>query len=220
MHRATGIGADGRRSAVVFDLGGVLIDWDPRHLYRKMFNGDEASMEAFLATVCTPEWNARQDAGRPFAEAVAQLVEAFPSERDRIVAFHERWPETLGEGIDGTVAILGELHARAMPLYALSNWSAETFPIARERYSFLGLFDGIVISGRERVSKPDPRLYRVLFDRYRLDPQHAVYIDDAPRNVEVAAEMGMLALQFTDPARLRAALETLGLLGGSGVPSS
>jgi 2-haloacid dehalogenase len=158
------------RSVVVFDLGGVLIDWDPRLLYRTMFDGDEAAMETFLATVCTPEWNARQDAGRPFVEGVARLVEEFPSERERIVAFHERWPETLGEQISGTVALLEELHERAVPLYALSNWSAETFPIARARFPFLGLFEGIVISGEELVSKPDPRLYQVLFDRHRLDP--------------------------------------------------
>ncbi len=215
MDGPTGIGGGLRRSAVVFDLGGVLIDWDPRHLYRKMFGGDDAAMEAFLATVCTPEWNARQDAGRPFAEAVAQLTEEFPSERERIVAFHERWPETLGEGIAGTVAILGELHARSLPLYALSNWSAETFPVARARFPFLALFGGIVISGQERVSKPDARLYRVLFDRYRLDPRDAVFIDDAPRNIEVAAAMGMHALHFTGAGPLRAALEALGLLGAS-----
>ena len=218
MDQVPEIRADERRSAVVFDLGGVLIDWDPRLLYRKMFGGDDPAMEAFLATVCTPEWNARQDAGRPFVEAVAQLVEDFPSERERIVAFHERWPETLGQQIPGTVAILGELHARGVPLYALSNWSAETFPVARARFPFLGLFEGIVISGEERVSKPDPRLYRVLFDRYRFDPRDAVFIDDAPRNVEVAATMGMLGLQFTGAAPLRTALEACGLLGGS--PSS
>ena len=175
---------DAVRSVVVFDLGGVLIDWDPRLLYRTMFGGDDAAMETFLATVCTPEWNARQDAGRPFVEGVARLVEDFPSERQQIVAFHERWAETLGEQISGTVALLEELHERAVPLYALSNWSAETFPIARARFPFLGLFEGIVISGEERVSKPDPRLYQVLFDRYGLDPRTAVFIDDAPRNVD------------------------------------
>ncbi len=219
MDRGTGKGGDARRrSVVVFDLGGVLIDWDPRHLYRKLFGGDEEAMEAFLTTVCTPEWNARQDAGRPFAEAVAQLAEAFPSERERILAFHERWPETLGEGIEGTVAILGELHARAVPLYALSNWSAETFPVARERFPFLGLFDGIVLSGQERVSKPDPRLYRILFERYGLDPGDAVFVDDTPQNIAVAADLGMHALLFTGPAPLRSALEALGLLRGSATP--
>ena len=212
-----GLQADERRSVVVFDLGGVLIDWDPRHLYRTMFGGDEAAMETFLATVCTPEWNARQDAGRPWTEAVSVLVEHFPAERERITAFHERWPETLGEEVAGTVAILGELHARAVPLYALSNWSAETFPIARARFPFLGLFNGIVISGEERVSKPNPRLFQVLFDRYGLDPRAAVFIDDAPRNVEVAAGMGMLGLVFTGAAPLRTALEAIGLLDGSAI---
>jgi 2-haloacid dehalogenase len=217
MDRTAGFQADERRSVVVFDLGGVLIDWDPRHLYRKMFGGDEAAMEKFLATVCTPEWNARQDAGRPWTEAVSVLVEDFPAERERITAFHERWPETLGEEVAGTVAILGELHARAVPLYALSNWSAETFPIARARFPFLGLFNGIVISGEERVSKPHPRLFQVLFDRYGLDPRAAVFIDDAPRNVEVATGMGMLGLVFTGAAPLRTALEAIGLLDGSAI---
>lgn len=212
--------AAGSRATVVFDLGGVLIDWDPRHLYRKMFDGDEAAMERFLATVCTPEWNARQDAGRSWTEAVAALVREFPDERDRIVAFHARWPETLGESIAGTVDILGELHARAVPLYALSNWSAETFPVARARFPFLDLFDGIVISGEEGVAKPDPRLYRVLFDRYRVDPRAAVFIDDVERNVEVAAGMGMVGLRFTGPAPLRADLEALGLLDRPGAPAS
>ena len=201
-------------SAVVFDLGGVLIDWDPRHLYRKVFVGDEAAMEAFLATVCTPEWNAQQDAGRPWAEAVASLVREFPAERERIVAFHERWPETLGGPIEGTVAILGELRAHGMPIYALSNWSAETFPVARARYPFLGLFDGIVISGEERLAKPDSRLFRILFERFQLNPRSTIFVDDGEPNIAVAAELGMLSLRFMGPAALRADLRTLGLLGG------
>ena len=210
--------SDGGRppSAVVFDLGGVLIDWDPRHLYRSMFAGDEAAMEAFLATVCTPEWNARQDAGRPWAEAVVTLVEEFPAERERIVAFHERWPEMLGGAIEGTVAILVELRDRRVPVYALSNWSAETFPVARARYPFLGWFDGLVISGEERLAKPDPRLFRVLLERHRLDPRSTVYVDDSAANVTVAAELGMVALQFTGPAALRADLARLGLVGEPG----
>lgn len=210
--------SDGGRlpSAVVFDLGGVLIDWDPRHLYRSMFSGDEAAMEAFLATVCTPEWNARQDAGRPWAEAVATLVEEFPAERERIVAFHARWPEMLGGAIEGTVAILGELRDRRVPVYVLSNWSAETFPVARARYPFLGWFDGLVISGEECLAKPDPRLFRVLLERHRLDPRCTVYVDDSAPNVTVAAELGMVALQFTGPAALRADLARLGLVGEPG----
>jgi 2-haloacid dehalogenase len=206
---------EGRVSAVVFDLGGVLIDWDPRHLYRKVFAGDEAAMEAFLATICTPEWNHQQDAGRPWADAVASLVRAFPAEREQIVAFHERWPETLGGSIEGTVAIVEELHARGMPIYALSNWSAETFPTTRGRFPFLGLFDGIVISGEERLAKPDPRLFGVLFERYGLDPHTSVFIDDLEQNISAAAEVGMLALRFVGPAALRDDLRDLGLLDGS-----
>jgi len=212
--------SDGGRppSAVVFDLGGVLIDWDPRHLYRSLFTA-EADMEAFLATVCTPEWNARQDAGRPWAEAVASLVAQFPTERERIVAYHERWPEMLGGPIEGTVAVLGELRDRRVPVYALSNWSAETFPVAQARYPFLGWFDGLVISGEERLAKPDPRLFRVLLERHRLAPRSTVYVDDSAPNVTVAAELGMVALQFTGPAALRADLARLGLVGEPGAES-
>lgn len=206
---------DGGRplSAVVFDLGGVLIDWDPRHLYRSLFAGDEAAMESFLATVCTPEWNARQDAGRPWGEAVAALVEEFPAEREMIVAYHERWPEMLGGAIEGTVEILAELQARRVSLYALSNWSAETFPVARDRYPFLTWFDGLVISGEERLAKPDPRLFRILLARHRLDPRSTAYVDDSAANVTVAAGLGMAALLFRGPGILRADLARLGLLG-------
>lgn len=199
--------------AVVFDLGGVLIDWDPRHLYRSLFAGDEAAMEAFLATVCTPEWNARQDAGRPWDEAVAALVEEHPAERERIIAFRERWPEMLGGAIEGTVALLAELRARLVPVYALSNWSAETFPVARDRYPFLGWFDGLVISGEERVAKPDPRLFRIAIERFGLDPRATAYVDDSPANVAVAAGLGMVALHFRGPDLLRDDLARLGLLG-------
>jgi 2-haloacid dehalogenase len=207
--------AEARRpvAAVVFDLGGVLIDWDPRHLYRSLFAGDEAGMEAFLGTVCTPEWNARQDAGRPWGEAVAALVEEHPAERERIYAFRERWPEMLGGAIEGTVEILAELRARGTPVYALSNWSAETFPVARDRYPFLGWFDGLVISGEERVAKPDPRLFRIAIERFGLDPRATVYVDDSPANVAVAAGLGMVALHFRGPDALRDDLVRLGLVG-------
>lgn len=201
------------RRAVVFDLGGVLIDWDPRHLYRKLFPGDVASMEAFLATVCTPEWNARQDAGRSWADAVASLVAEFPAQREHIVAYHERWPEMLGGSIQGTVAILAELRAGGVPVYALSNWSAETFPVARERYPFLAWFDGLVISGEEGLAKPDPRLFRVILERHRLDPRSTVYVDDSAANVAVAAGLGMAALLFRGSDELRADLARLRLLG-------
>jgi len=198
---------------VVFDLGGVLIDWDPRHLYRKIFAGDEAAMERFLAEVCSPAWNIAQDAGRSWAEGIALLTARHPRHAGHIAAFRGRWPEMLGGPIAGSVAILGELRAAGTPLYALTNWSQETFPIAVALYDFLGWFDGIVVSGREGVVKPDPRLYGVLLDRYGLDPDAVVYIDDNAANAMAATRLGLHGLHFTDPASLRTDLVGLGLLG-------
>ena len=200
--------------AVVFDLGGVLIDWDPRYLYRKLLP-DEAAVEEFLATVCTPEWNDEQDRGRPFAEGVAELVERHPVHAAAITAYHERWTEMLGGGIAGSVELLAELRKAGVPLYALTNWSAETFGIARERYQFLEWFDGVLVSGEERMSKPDPAIFRLLLDRFGLDPRTAFYVDDSPANVAAAGELGFDAVRFTGPAQLRRNLEVRGLLARS-----
>ena len=198
-------------AAAVFDLGGVLIDWDPRHLYRKLFD-DEAEMEAFLAEVCNGEWNERQDEGRPFAEAIAELTARHPQHRDMIAAYHERWPEMLGGALDGTVAILGELRSLGRPLYALSNWSAETFPHARERFAFLAWFRGLVVSGEVGVKKPDPEIYEILLRRYGLDPTGTVFIDDSADNVAAAQALGFEAVQFSSAAELRSRLRRLDLL--------
>jgi len=204
---------DARPTTVTFDLGGVLIDWNPRYLYQKLFD-DEAEMERFLAEVTTQEWNAAQDAGRPWSEAVEVLSAKFPDHRDLIDAYHARWPEMLGEAIHGTVAILDELRARGVRLYALSNWSAETFPVALERYPFLGWFDGIVISGEVGAAKPDVRIFQELIDRHEIEPSEAVFVDDNEPNVTAAAAMGFIALRFRDAERLREDLEGLGLLEG------
>lgn len=200
-----------RPTAVVFDLGGVLIDWNPRYLYRKLFD-DEAAMESFLADVVSPEWNGQQDSGRTWAEAVEALSREHPEQRDLIGAYWHRWQETLGDAIAPTVEILEELHRTGVRLYALSNWSAETFPVARPRYPFLESFDGIVISGEVKLAKPDPRIFRHLLDRYRLDPAATVFIDDSEANVRAAAAQGIIALRFEDAARLRGDLVRLGLL--------
>ena len=197
--------------AVVFDLGGVLIDWDPRYLYRKLLD-DEATVEEFLATVCTPEWNAEQDRGRPFAEGVAELVERHPVHAAAITAYHERWPEMLGGAVGGTVEVLAELRTAGVPVYALTNWSAETFGIARERFEFLEWFDGVLVSGEERMIKPDPAIFRLLLDRFGLDPGATFYIDDSPANVAAADRIGFDAVRFTSPAQLRRDLEARGLL--------
>jgi len=197
--------------AVVFDLGGVLIDWDPRYLYRKLLD-DEAAVEEFLATVCTPEWNAEQDRGRPFAEGVAELVGRHPVHAAAITAYQERWPEMLGGAVGGTVEVLAELRAAGVPVYALTNWSAETFGIARERFEFLEWFDGVLVSGEERMIKPDPAIFRLLLDRFGLDPGATFYIDDSPANVAAADRLGFDAVRFTSPAQLRRDLEARGLL--------
>lgn len=203
-------------STVVFDLGGVLIDWNPRHLYRKLFD-DPAAMEQFLATVCTQAWNECQDAGRGFAEATALLCAAHPDKRALIEAYGTRFDEMMAGPIHGTVEILAALHARGVPLYALSNWSAETYPLAQRRFEFLRWFRGVLISGHERVIKPDPRIFRLLLERFAIAPARAVYIDDNPRNVAAAQALGIHALHFTGPETgppaLRRALEGWGLLG-------
>jgi 2-haloacid dehalogenase len=199
------------RRVVVFDLGGVLLDWNPRHLYRKLFE-DEASMEAFLAQVCTPAWNERQDAGRPFAEAVAELAPKHADKLHLINAWRERFSEMIPGALQGTVDILGELKARNVPVYALSNWSAETFPSQRPRFAFLGWFDGVVLSGAEGCMKPDERIFRVLLDRYDLAADEAVFIDDNPNNARAASALGMHGIHFQSPEQLRRELADLGFL--------
>jgi 2-haloacid dehalogenase len=198
--------------AVVFDLGGVLIDWNPRYLYRQLFDGDEAAMEGFLRDITTQEWNARQDGGRTWAEAVAELVDRHPEQRDLILAYRERWDEMLGGPIAGTVDVLRELRDDGVPLYALTNWSAETFPLARERFEFLGWFRGLVVSGEIRLVKPDPAIFHHLLERFGLDAATTLFIDDHEPNVLAAQALGMHAIRFRDPAHLRTELTDLGLL--------
>jgi 2-haloacid dehalogenase len=202
-----------RRTGAVFDLGGVLIDWDPRHLYRKLIS-DEAERERFLTEVCSPQWNLEQDRGRSWAEACALLHAQHPGQTELIDAFHLRWREMLGGPIDGSVQILNELKESDVRLFGLTNWSHETFPIAVELYDFLAWFEAIVVSGQERLVKPDPRLFRLLLDRHALDPATLVYIDDNPRNAAVATELGMHGIYFTTPTALRQELTALGLLRG------
>jgi 2-haloacid dehalogenase len=200
-----------RPTTVVFDLGGVLIDWDPRYLYRHLFD-DPDEMESFLAEVTTAEWNAYQDAGRPWAEAIELLVAEHPERRELIEAFHARWPEMLAGEIPGTVHVLAELRVAGVRLVALSNWSAEMFPIARERFDFLAWFDGIVISGDVGVNKPDRRIFEHLAEQFGIEPVAALFIDDSSANVEAATSLGFRAIQFTDATALRVELVRLGLL--------
>lgn len=197
----------------MFDLGGVLIDWDPRHLYRKLFDGDEPAMEVFLRDVCSPEWNARQDAGRPWPEGVAELVMRHPESRDLIEAFNTRWDEMLAGPIEGTVDILARLHAAGVPVYALSNWSAAKFLIARTRFHFLAWFRDIVISGDFGSNKPDPAIFHLLLKRNGLVPETTAFVDDSPANVAAAQGLGLIAFRFTGPAALHRQLAALRLPG-------
>jgi len=197
--------------SVVFDVGNVLIRWDPRHLYRKLIP-DEREREAFLAEVCTHEWNLEQDRGRSWDEAVAERVALFPRHETLIRAFHERWHEMVPGAVEGTPALLDRLLAAGVPVYAITNFSAEKFGEARLRFPFLGRFRDVVVSGEVRLLKPDPAIYRLLVARNGLDPAEALFIDDSPVNVAGAEAVGMRAHLFEDASRLEGELTRLGLL--------
>jgi len=201
-----------KRSVAIFDLGGVLIEWNPRHLYRKLFNGDVAAMERFLADVCTTAWNERQDAGRSFADGTRELLPQHADKVDLIEAFGKRFDEMIPGAIEGSVALLAELKQSRVPVYAITNWSAETFPPQRERFPFLSWFDGIVVSGFEGVIKPDPRIFQILCRRYGIDPRSAVFIDDVARNADAASSVGIHGIYFRSPEQLRGELAALGFL--------
>lgn len=203
-----------KKEVVIFDLGGVLIDWNPRYLYRKLF-ASESEITWFLENVCTPEWNERQDGGRSFEEATQELLARFPEHETAIRAWYGRWEETIGGPIHGTVDILRTLRdQRQHRLYALTNWSAETFPWAKQNFEFLHWFEGIVVSGEEKTLKPRPEFYRILLERYRVEPAAAVFIDDNLKNVEGAKQVGIDAIHFATPEQLRSELGRHGILGG------
>jgi 2-haloacid dehalogenase len=198
--------------AVVFDLGGVLIDWNPRYLYRKLFPDNEPGMEEFLATVCTSAWNEQQDAGRLIATAEQELIDRFPDKIELIRAFYGRFGEMLNGAIAGTVEVLEGLHTSGVPLYALTNFSAETFPLALQRFDFLGRFRDIVVSGRTGTKKPDPAIFRLLLSRNSLAAPDCVFIDDSAANVQAARLLGFTAIRFQSPEQLAAELQSLGFL--------
>lgn len=189
--------------AIIFDLGAVLIDWNPTYLYKNIFEKED-DMHHFLKTVCTPDWNEEQDAGRPLQKATDELVLQFPHHEENIRAFYGRWTEMLGEAIEGTVAIFKELkESKNYEIYALTNWSAETFPIAVERFEFLNWFDGVVVSGTEMMRKPSPKFYNILLERYQVNPEEALFIDDNLRNVLAARELDIDSIHFISPEQLK-----------------
>jgi 2-haloacid dehalogenase len=196
--------------AVVFDLGGVLLDWDPRHLYRRVFE-DRDEMAYFLDRICTADWHREHDLGAGMARSCAELARLHPQYEAQIMAWAQRSEEMIAGQIDGTVAVLADLKAAGLPCFALSNMEPETFPLRRDRFAFMRDFDGWVISGIEGIAKPDPEIFRILLARHRLDPARTVFIDDAPANVAAARGLGVTALQFAGPGRLRRDLRALGL---------
>lgn len=199
---------------VVFDVGNVLIRWDPRNLYRKMIPesfADEAAMERFLAEVCTPDWNLEQDRGRSWAEAVAERTARHPDHAELIRAFDERWMEMVPGAIESSVAVLRDLKAAGAPVYAITNFSAEKWDETIARFDFFALFDGIIVSAHERLVKPDAAIYRLCFERFGITPSRAVFIDDSAVNVAGSEATGMRAIRFHQGVDLRAALMSLGL---------
>jgi 2-haloacid dehalogenase len=203
--------ANGRPTAVVFDLGGVLLDWNPRHLYRKLFD-DTAEMERFLNEVCTMEWHHAHDLGVPPEQNAPPLIAQHPDQADLIWAWTQRSEEMVSGPIEESVEILRSLKAAGVPCYALTNMESWTYPGRRERYPFLRCFDGTVVSGFERVAKPDPRVFELVLERFNLDPARTLFVDDSRVNVEAARRAGMQAIEFESPERLHAVLEEAGLL--------
>lgn len=201
-----------RKPVIVFDFGGVLIDWNPRYLYQKLFTDDAEAMERFLDEIGFVEWNLEQDRGRPFAVAVKELSERFPHHADFIRAYDERWEESIGGAIEPTIALLGALKQAGYPLYGLSNWAAETFRRIRHRFPFMDWFDDIVLSGDVKIIKPDRRIYAVLLERIGRPAAECLFIDDSEANIAVAEELGFETILFKSPEQLKDELTARGLL--------
>src|SRR5476651_2144901 len=197
--------------AIIFDLGGVLINWDPHLLYRKIFD-DEQEMKHFLSNIATMDWNEEQDMGRPLQVGTDILVKQHPDHEAPIRAYYTRWEEMLGGVIDGTLALFDELRASGKyKIYALSNWSAETFSIAQKHFELLNQFDGVVISGLEKTRKPFDDFYHILLNRYDLKPEECLFIVDNHRNVLAAEALGIPSVHFVGAEELGVELRERGL---------
>jgi 2-haloacid dehalogenase len=204
-------------TTIIFDLGGVLIDWNPRYLYRKIFETEE-EVTWFLENICTSDWNDLQDAGRSFEEATAELIQKHPEFAEPISAWYTRWQETISGPIEETVNILRVIkESGRFRLYALTNWSAETFPWALQNFEFLHWFEGVVVSGIEKTRKPSPEFFRILFDRYGINPAEALFIDDNLKNIGGATAVGLRTIAFSNGEQLAAELRELAVLRDAGV---
>jgi 2-haloacid dehalogenase len=208
--RAAAVGGELSIQAVVFDIGGVLLDWDPRYVYRELFD-DAAEMERFLSEVCSRAWHEDNDRGALYADSCAALAARYPEFEEMIWTWGRRTEDMISGPIEGTVAVLAELQDAGVPCYALTNMEAETYPRRLARFEFLQGFAGTVVSSAEGVIKPDPEIFRRLLSRFGLTASHTAFVDDSEVNVAAAAELGFVALRFATPAALRADLVALGL---------
>lgn len=199
-------------NTIIFDLGGVLIDWNPAYVFDRLIT-DEEKRKHFFANICTPAWNEEQDAGRPLQEATQLLVDQYPEWQEQIEAYYGRWEEMLGGPIHETVDIFRALkESGKYRFYALTNWSAELFPVALRKYEFLHWFDGRLVSGEEKTRKPFPEFYQLLLDRFQINKKEALFIDDNLRNAEAAETLGIPSIRFETAAQLRTALQEKGIL--------
>lgn len=197
-----------RIDTIVWDLGGVLIDWNPGYVFTDDYFGSAERRKFFFEHVCTHDWNENQDAGYPIAKATEELVSKFSEWETAIRDFYGRWEEMLGGLIEGNVEIFRQLKQKGgYKFYALTNWSAELFPIARQRYDFLQWFDGILVSGEEKTRKPFPEIYELLIKRYSINPATALFIDDNKRNIDAAQEFGFLTIQYKNFQQLKGELQ-------------
>lgn len=193
---------------IIFDFGGVLVDWNPRHLYDPYF-GDTEKTSYFLDTICPYAWNVTVDAGRSTADAMDERIALYPEWEKEIRMYFGEWIKMMGGEIPGMYGLMSRLKARGYPLYGLTNWSAETFPLIHARYPVFSLLDGIVVSGEEHVAKPDPKIYRILLDRYGLQAGESVFIDDNKANIDGAAAVGIGGIVFTSREELEEKLQEL-----------
>ena len=199
-------------NTIVFDLGGVLIDWNPEYVFLKEFRGNREKMNWFFENICTSAWNEQQDAGHSLEQATLERIARFPEHEHLIRMYYGEWEQMLGYELTGTVEILKKLHQSPdYTIYALTNWSGETFPVALQKFSFLSWFKGIVVSGDEKLVKPDPAIYKLLLERYGLDATTCVFIDDRADNVQAAVDLGFKGIQFSHDRQLHKQLLDLNI---------
>lgn len=197
---------------IIFDLGGVLIDWNPEYVYLDVFDGDREKMQWFFDHICTHDWNENQDAGYPLEKATADRIALFPEHEELIRMFYGRWEEMLGGAIDGSVRILRKLiDSQQFKVVALTNWSHETFPIALQTFDFLHWFEGILVSGEEKTRKPFKDIYQLTLERFNSDPERSIFIDDNLRNILAAQEFGIKTIHFKSPEKLEVELKAFGI---------